>query len=94
VRHPAPPLTSAATGPPKNKTHQSAQGERGDKFYVIEDGVFSCFDDGGREVARVGRGSCFGELALLRRDCRALNVMALADAKARGFGGCGAFIIM
>ena len=70
------------------------QGERGDKFYVIEDGVFSCFDDGGREVARVGRGSCFGELALLRRDCRALNVMALADAKARGFGGCWALIIM
>lgn len=59
------------------------KGERGDKFYAIEVGVFSCFEDDGTEVARVGRGSCFGERALIKRECRALNVMALTDAKVR-----------
>lgn len=33
------------------------------------------------ELARVGKGSCFGELALLRREKRAANVSAMTDAK-------------
>lgn len=33
------------------------------------------------ELARVGKGSCFGELALLRREKRAANVAAMTDAK-------------
>lgn len=35
----------------------------------------------GRELARVGPGQCFGELALLTGDNRACNVMALDSSK-------------
>jgi CRP-like cAMP-binding protein len=38
----------------------------GDVFYVIEEGTFTIFDNAGAELARIGKGSCFGELALLR----------------------------
>lgn len=41
----------------------------GDVFYVIEEGTFTIFDNSGQELARVGKGSCFGELALLREAC-------------------------
>lgn len=34
----------------------------------------------GKELARVGEGGCFGELALLRSEARAATVMALSDA--------------
>ena len=43
----------------------------GDVFYVIEEGTFTIFDNSGQELARVGKGSCFGELALLREVLRA-----------------------
>ena len=33
---------------------------------MIEEGTFTIFDNSGQELARVGKGSCFGELALLR----------------------------
>lgn len=36
-------------------------------FYVIEDGTFTIFKVEGQELARVSKGSCFGELALLRQ---------------------------
>ena len=39
----------------------------GDVFYVIEEGTFTIFDNSGRELARVSKGSCFGELALLHQ---------------------------
>lgn len=39
----------------------------GDVFYVVEEGSFIIFDDDENELARVGKGSCFGELALLRQ---------------------------
>lgn len=39
----------------------------GDVFYVIEDGTFTIFKVEGQELARVSKGSCFGELALLRQ---------------------------
>ena len=39
----------------------------GDTFYVIEDGTFVVFNKSGAELARVGKGSCFGELALLNQ---------------------------
>ena len=35
----------------------------------------------GKELAQVGPGSCFGELALLRRDARAATVKAITDAR-------------
>ena len=36
-------------------------------FYVVEEGNFTIYDDDENELARVGKGSCFGELALLRQ---------------------------
>ena len=36
-------------------------------FYVIEEGSFTVTNDQNQELARVGKGSCFGELALLRQ---------------------------
>ena len=36
-------------------------------FYVVEEGSFTIFNDDENELARVGKGSCFGELALLRQ---------------------------
>lgn len=57
------------------------KGDYGDVFYIIEEGTFSIFDDKKTELARVGKGSCFGELALLKQDVRAANVVAMTDAK-------------
>eukprot|EP00210_Caulerpa_lentillifera_P000821 g794.t2 len=57
------------------------KGDPGDTFYIIEEGTFSIFDDKKIELARVGKGSCFGELALLKQDVRAANVVAMTDAK-------------
>jgi CRP-like cAMP-binding protein len=42
-------------------------------FYVVEEGDFTIYD-GTSELARVGPGSCFGELALLRGGPRAASV--------------------
>ena len=47
---------------------------------MIEEGTFTVFDDSLGELARISRGSCFGELALLRQDTRAASVRALTDA--------------
>ena len=51
----------------------------GDVFYVIEEGTFTIFDNSGRELARVSKGSCFGELALLHQVHRHSAALALAD---------------
>lgn len=34
---------------------------------MVEEGSFTIYDDDENELARVGKGSCFGELALLRQ---------------------------
>ena len=39
----------------------------GDAFYVVEEGSFLIYSEAGSELARVSKGSCFGELALLRQ---------------------------
>jgi CRP-like cAMP-binding protein len=49
---------------------------------ITQEGVFTCCDENGRELARIGEGSCFGELALLRQDRRAATVIAMTPAKA------------
>ena len=51
----------------------------GDVFYVIEEGTFTIFDNSGRELARVSKGSCFGELALLHQVHKHPASLALAD---------------
>ena len=40
----------------------------GDMFYVVEEGEFTIYGDGETELAHIGPGSCFGELALLRAE--------------------------
>ena len=49
----------------------------GDVFYVVEEGSFTIYDDDENELARVGKGSCFGELALLRQVCSRPLLMPL-----------------
>ncbi|KAF5835635.1 putative cGMP-dependent protein kinase [Dunaliella salina] len=57
------------------------KGDPGDAFYIIQDGTFTCFDGQGKELARIGSGSCFGERALLNDSPRAANVMAITDSQ-------------
>lgn len=57
------------------------QGELGDTFFIVRDGGFKCTNEQGVELARVGPGGCFGELALLRREPRAASVVALSDSQ-------------
>ena len=46
---------------------ETSESHAGDVFYVVEEGNFTIYDDDENELARVGKGSCFGELALLRQ---------------------------
>ncbi|KAG7671492.1 hypothetical protein Ndes2526B_g09344 [Nannochloris sp. 'desiccata'] len=58
------------------------QGDPGDSFYVVEDGCFTVLNAEGLELARCGKGQCFGELALLKSEPRAATVTALGPSKA------------
>jgi MFS family permease len=60
------------------------EGEAGDRFYVIESGVVSILKQDGSvggpsEVNRLGRGSFFGETALLKDIPRTATVTAVTD---------------
>ncbi|GAX72756.1 hypothetical protein CEUSTIGMA_g212.t1 [Chlamydomonas eustigma] len=57
------------------------KGSPGDSFYIIKEGIFTCCDENGRELARISEGSCFGELALLRQEKRAATVIATTKAE-------------
>jgi CRP-like cAMP-binding protein len=51
------------------------QGELGDNLYVVESGTFNVFVNQ-KQVATRGKGTCFGELALMYNSPRAATVTA------------------
>ena len=58
------------------------QGEQGESFYVVESGRAEVIRDG-RVVRTLGRGDCFGEIALLREQPRTATVRASTDGRLR-----------
>lgn len=56
------------------------QGDRGDRYYVIETGEVDVIHDG-RVVASLGPGEGFGEIALLRPTGRMATVVARSDLR-------------
>ena len=59
-----------------------AEGEAGDRFYVVEDGE-TAVTIKGREVRRIGPGGWFGEMALLNDAPRSATVSAVTDLSLR-----------
>jgi CRP-like cAMP-binding protein len=56
------------------------EGERGDSYYVVADGVLEVTHDG-REVNELSRGDGCGEIALLHDAVRTATVTAVTDAR-------------
>jgi hypothetical protein len=57
-----------------------AQGDAGDRFYLIESGEVAVLLDGA-EMARLGSGDYFGEIALVRDVPRTAGIRVVADAE-------------
>mmetsp|Transcript_23756 Transcript_23756/g.77245 ORF Transcript_23756/g.77245 Transcript_23756/m.77245 type:complete len:910 (-) Transcript_23756:1251-3980(-) len=55
--------------------------DEGDTFYIVEEGQLIVIGGSGMELAKLSKGSCFGELALLRSDVRAASVQAVTDCR-------------
>lgn len=52
------------------------KGEKGDHFYVVDQGVCSAWDNGQKVGKVLDRGVCFGELALMYNQPRAIDIKA------------------
>jgi response regulator RpfG family c-di-GMP phosphodiesterase len=60
------------------------EGDRGDSFFVIATGEMSVLKGNGisqRELARVGPGDAFGEMALISNDPRTASLKAITETK-------------
>ena len=62
------------------------QGDAGDAFFVIKSGTVACTVDGVGEVASLGPGDFFGEMALLNDAPRTANVIARGAVSALSLG--------
>jgi cAMP-dependent protein kinase regulator len=58
------------------------QGDKGDKFYVLESGTCDISVNGKGSVMKASRGVAFGELALMFNQPRAATVTAESDVVA------------
>ncbi|ORX93570.1 camp-dependent protein kinase regulatory subunit [Basidiobolus meristosporus CBS 931.73] len=54
------------------------QGDEGDNFYVVDQGLFDVIKNGSK-VIQIGAGGSFGELALMYNTPRAASVQAVTD---------------
>ncbi|CAG9332462.1 PKG_39 [Blepharisma stoltei] len=61
------------------------QGDTGDLFYIIKDGLVSCTEND-REIRQMGKGEYFGELALLNDFKRTATITAVGDVKLVSIG--------
>lgn len=62
------------------------EGDVGEMFYIIEQGECVVTIDSVGEVARIGRGAFFGEMALLRDNPRSATVYAATDVRVLELG--------
>lgn len=56
------------------------QGDEGDNFYVVDDGLFDVFVSG-RKVVEIGEGGSFGELALMYNTPRSVRAKQLTHIR-------------
>jgi len=56
------------------------QGDAGDSFYVLLDGKLSV-ESGGKIVATLGPGDCFGEMAVLDQELRSATILVDEDSE-------------
>ncbi|XP_076253749.1 cGMP-dependent protein kinase 1-like isoform X2 [Rhynchophorus ferrugineus] len=54
------------------------QGDKGDKFYIIRAGTVTITKTGAGVLGKLGKGQCFGEMALQKEDTRQATVTAEA----------------
>jgi CRP-like cAMP-binding protein len=60
------------------------QGDQGDQIYIVQDGLVEVIrehDSVGYQIAIVGKGEFFGEMAVFQRARRAATVRALGSAR-------------